>query len=91
MLWKNVIKGWLLRRKIPSVTDRGLLAVKAAMYLLMLEDNEKPETANAEVGKLDTEMPPMIIHTAKEFINLRYAGKQLPMIAEARAKGFRED
>lgn len=88
MLWKNVIKKWLLQRKLPFVTNRGLLAVKAASYLLMLEAGESVDKANAQTKQLDIEMPTFLILTAKDFINLRYGGKQLPMIAEARAKGF---
>lgn len=83
MLWKNVIS-----KELPFVTNRGLLAVKAAWYLFMLETGESPDDANAQAKDLDIEMPTFIITTARDIINLRYGGKQLPMIAEARAKGF---
>lgn len=92
MLWKNVLKQWLLGRHIPSVTERGLLAVYAAHYLMQIKiGNATPEEANLAVKHLammNVDMPTDTIQIAKNYIQHEYGGKQLPMIAEARARGF---
>lgn len=92
MLWKNVLKGWLLRRHIPSVTERGLLAVYAAHYLIQIDIGDAtPEEANLTVKRLammNVDMPTESIIAAKDYIQHEYGGKQLPVIAEARARGF---
>lgn len=87
-LWKSVIKPRLLGGHIPFATNRGLLAVKASAYLMMLEGGGEPDQANAIVQDYDEDMHTGIILEATEFIQRRYGGKQLPMIADARAKGF---
>lgn len=92
MLWKSVLKRWLLGRHIPSVTERGLLAVYAAHYLMQIEIGySTPKEANLAVKHLammNVEMPTDTILIAKDCIQQEHGGKQLPMIADARAKGF---
>lgn len=92
MLWKHILKGWLLGRHIPSATERGLLAVYAAHYLMQIEiGHSTPEEANLSVKHLammNVDMPTDTILIAKNYILHEYGGKQLPMIADARAKGF---
>lgn len=90
-LWKNVLKPRLLERHIPTVTERGLLAVYAANYLMAIEYGSTPEEANMGVKYLmmmNLDIPTDTILIAKNFIQHEYGGKQLPMIAEARARGF---
>lgn len=87
MLWKTVIRG-LLAGRIPIVTGRGLLAVKAAIYLMILEHGGTPDEGNMTVREYDENVLESIIVEAIEYIGQRYNGQQLPMIAEARAKGF---
>lgn len=91
MLWKNVLKAWLLRRYAPCVTERGLLALYAAYYLMSIENGSTPEMANNEVKMLsimNVDMPTDTILIAKNYIQHQHNGKQLPMITEARARGF---
>lgn len=68
---------------------RGRLFVRAYTFLTLLAFGENPDVANAKalsVGYLAaTDIAPM----AKEFAAQHSRGKQLPIIAEARARGFR--
>lgn len=88
ILWRGFSKGGLLNIQIPFVTNRGLLAVRAAWYLILFEDDATEEEANTAVKNMDENMPTDMTLTAKDFINSCYEGRQLPMIAEARKKGF---
>lgn len=91
MLWKTILKPCLLGRYMPSVTERGLLAVYAAHYLMSIENGSTAEMANDEVKMLsmmNVEIPTDTILIAKNYIQHQYNGKQLPMITEARARGF---
>ena len=85
--WKRIILPRL--KGLPTVQERGLLAVKAAMYLLMTEQGEAPQEANALLSTYNAEnMPVYVITTARDYISFRYGGRQLPMIADARRRGF---
>lgn len=72
----------------PNTAERGLLAVKAASYLQIIETGEGADYANAQVRDLSADSPTSVIMAAMDFISSRYEGKQLPMIAAAREKGF---
>ncbi|MEZ5813674.1 MAG: hypothetical protein R3E13_02980 [Alphaproteobacteria bacterium] len=88
VLWNGILKGGLLNIQIPFVTNRGLLAVKAAWYLILVEDDATAEEANVAVSYMNIDMEADMIRAAQDFIQMCYGGKQLPLIAEARAKGF---
>lgn len=72
------------------VLDRGLLFVRSANYLMLLGDGMRPHEANMICRnrisyKVDDERP---ILAAKFFSLEHFDGKQLPVIAEAKKKGF---
>ena len=66
---------------------------RAAMYLRMIEDGESVENANQTASfafsKYDTSDWETDVALAKQYAQQHYGGKQLPVIAAARAKGFR--
>lgn len=92
----NVISrefGILLDERLSDNVDRGVLSVKAYVFLTTLESRlevteEAIESANYLAIACNLNMDTAIILSAQEYIKTRYSGKQLPMIAEARAKGF---
>ena len=74
---------------LPLETERGLFGVRAALYLLNLKDGKSSNEVNKYVKNLGVEMPPFVLLEAIEFIDGQYAGKQLPMISDAKRKGFK--
>ena len=74
---------------------RGMTFARAAIYLQMLDDGETVENANQEVNSMfskhDTSDWGPMVAIAKSYSQAHFGGKQLPVIATARAKGFRED
>lgn len=68
---------------------RGRLFVRAYMYLMFLMGGESPETANAKVQDVGYFSASKFAPLAKDFAAEFTEGKQLPVIAEARNKGFR--
>lgn len=87
-LWHGLKSGNLLNIHIPFATNRGLLAVKAAWFIILKEDGATTSEANTAVANLDENMPTDMIFVAKDVIDMRYDGKQLPMINDARNRGF---
>ncbi len=71
---------WTLRR--------GLLTVRAFMYLGMLSAGISPVEANYRVFKVGYLAGSSVAPAAKSFVREYYGGKQLAMIAEARRQGF---
>ncbi|MCD8566376.1 MAG: hypothetical protein LRY36_00290 [Alphaproteobacteria bacterium] len=67
---------------------RGRLFVRAYMYLLCLIGDDTPEQANAVVMNIGYFEAAKFARRAKQFAADFYEGKQLPVIAEARARGF---
>lgn len=93
MFWKKLVKPFLLNGKIPYATERGLLAVKAANFIGMVEiaKTETVEEANKIVATFKSDdVSTFDIETAQMIIKDVYQGKQLPMIDHARKLGFRE-
>ena len=85
--WKRIILPRL--RRHPLAQERGLLAVKAALYLLMTEQGEMPQEANAMLSTYNTEnMPIQFITAAQDYMAVRYSGQHLMAISDARNKGF---
>ncbi len=71
---------WTLRR--------GLLTVRAFMYLGMLTQGASPMQANDHAFKVGILTASGYAPVAKSFVREYFAGKQLGMIAEARKRGF---
>jgi len=73
----------------------GTTFARAAIYLQMLDDSESVENANRDVNSMfskhDTSDYSPLIAMAKRYSQTHFGGKQLPVIATAQAKGFRED
>jgi len=71
---------WTLRR--------GLLTVRAFMYLGLLTQELSPMQANDRVFQIGYFDASSYAPAAKSFVREYFRGKQLPMIAEARNRGF---
>jgi hypothetical protein len=71
---------WTLRR--------GRLTVRAFMYLGMLTQGASPMEANDKVFRVGYFKASEFAPVAKSFVREYFEGKQLKMIAEARARGF---
>jgi len=74
-------------------SERGKRFARAAFYIQLLEDGESEDSANRTAlftfSKHDTSDWEPMTATAKQYSQLHYGGKQLPVIEAARAKGFR--
>lgn len=68
---------------------RGRLFVRAYMYLMMLEEFGDLEKANECAMMLGYKDAARIAPSAKGFARQFFGGKQLPVMAEARRRGFR--
>ena len=68
---------------------RGLLAVRAYIYLFELERGATTETANIRASQVDYREGANLAWLVKSHVQGNYGGRQLPMIAAARAAGFR--
>ncbi|MAN99084.1 hypothetical protein [uncultured Roseovarius sp.] len=74
--------------------ERGKIFVKAYYFLEVLEDEgETPERANRIASTLfdawsDPEIDNRIIRRATTYAKENHGGNQLPIIQQARAKGF---
>lgn len=75
-----------------SNIKRGTRFVRAYYYLELIKDGHKEEKANELaqhlLSKYDTSDNKVIIHAAKIYADVFYAGKQLPVIHDAYTKGF---
>lgn len=67
---------------------RGRLFVRAYMFLLGMDEGMNEESANYMARNLGYMKATEFAPRAKHYASQRYGGKQLPVIAEARAKGF---
>lgn len=93
------IVGWILAACVGLYlfmrfnAERGKKFARAALYLRMIEDGESAEDANQvasfSFSKHDTSDWGPAVTMAKQYAQTHYGGKQLPVIAAARAKGFR--
>lgn len=68
---------------------RGRLFVRACMYLTYVIGGMSPEKANAKVMQVGYFDAAKLAPGAKQFAAEVTNGKQLPVIAAARAKGFK--
>lgn len=71
---------WTLRR--------GLLTVRAFVYLGMLTQGMSPMQANDHVFRIWYFDAASYAPAVKSFLREYFGGRQLPMIAEARRQGF---
>lgn len=78
----------MITQHIPFVTNRALFAVKAAWYLILLEDGASSNDANNTVSRMDVNMPTEMIIVGQSFIRDRYNGKQSSVIHDARQLGL---
>ncbi|MCH2546756.1 MAG: hypothetical protein MK052_03985 [Alphaproteobacteria bacterium] len=67
---------------------RGMLTVKAFMYLDLLTKSRTPEEANQFVSTMTAEETGILAPTVKQIVQQYYGGKQLALIAQARNEGF---
>ena len=69
---------------------RGRLFVRAYMFLIGLEDGMDVDAANCFARSIGYLKATEYVPQAKFFANSLFNGRQLPVIALARAKGFWE-
>jgi len=67
---------------------RGLLTVRAFMFLGVLTQGASPMQANEHAFKVSYLTASEYAPVVKSFVHEYFRGKQLPMIAQARARGF---
>lgn len=72
--------------------QRGTRFARAVIYLQLLGDGESEDSANRTAmftfSKHDTSDWGPMVAMAKQYSQMHYGGKQLPVIAAARSKGF---
>ncbi len=84
----------MTQNKLNGNVERGKTFVRAYHYLEALENHgDQPETANSLASSLfeawsDPDADHKIIIKATEYAKLHHGGNQLPIVKEARAKGF---
>lgn len=69
---------------------RGLLAVQAYVFLTSLRNGESIDDANLDAIVYNgADIRKSVIQETISYIALNHKGRQLPMIKEARQKGFK--
>lgn len=70
------------------VTERGKNTVRAYLYLSAINEQYSVEEANQIAGVNIDSGSPQTIRNAKLYAQVRYGGKQLPMIEDAKRQGL---
>ena len=89
MLLRKIANGGLLNFKIPFVTNKGLTAVRAMLFIILVEDGENIKAANNIVMRMHVNMPQDMIYDAQNLINSIYNGNIKLMLKHAKEKGFK--
>ncbi|WP_448034233.1 hypothetical protein [Bradyrhizobium liaoningense] len=69
-------------------TERGRNTVRAYLYLRAMAGGASTDEANQIAGANVVNVPTEVIRAAQDHVRIAYDGRQLAMIADARARGF---
>lgn len=85
-----LIGGALVLALFVASVLRGRKAVRAYVYIVTRGEGASELEANIVASRIDSSKAGQLNPSVMEFIRVHYAGKQLPMMSDARLDGFRE-